>query len=85
MSIIEGTWEELAARSEELRRYPKLKLIIPDSADEASAVPNQRMLNVLGEIADRQKSRPFSSPDDSDRLLREARAGGMYGNPSGDA
>ncbi len=78
-SVIEGTWDELAARAEEFRRYPKLTLIVPGVPDEDAPAANHRMLDILNELADRQKDRPFTSPDDTDRLLREARSGAMYG------
>ena len=83
-SVIEGTWDKLAAHAEDLRRYPKLTLIVPESEEPAPAV-NQRMLDALNEIAEHQKGRPHTSPADTDRLIRQARAGGMYGlEPSED-
>ena len=80
-SVIEGTWDELATHADELRRYPKLTLIVPEPAEETqpAPVPNQKMLDILQEIAERQKRRPHTSPVDTDRLIRQARAGGMYG------
>jgi hypothetical protein len=31
--ILEGTWDELASHEDELRRYPRLTLIIPLTSD----------------------------------------------------
>jgi len=41
--------------------------------------PNEKMLAILKGIAESHKERPFTSGVDSDRLLREARAGAMFG------
>ena len=49
-SIIDGTWDELAAHADELLRYPKLTLIVPESEEPAPAA-NQKMLDILREIA----------------------------------
>lgn len=76
-AVMEGTWDELAAHADELRRYPKLTLILPEEAP--APPPNQRMLDILDEIAERQKDRPYTSPAETDRLIREARSGAMYG------
>ncbi|HZT41065.1 MAG TPA: hypothetical protein VFA07_02690 [Chthonomonadaceae bacterium] len=40
--------------------------------------PNEKMLAALAEIAELNKGRPFSDDSDTQRLLREARAGAMY-------
>ncbi len=44
--------------------------------------PNEKALAILKEIRERRKHSGFSKPDDSLRYLREARAGGMYGDES---
>lgn len=81
-SVIEGTWDELAAHAEDLRRHPKLTLIVPETAEEPAPAVNQGMLDALREISERQQGRRSTSPENTDRLIREARAGGMYGlNP----
>src|SRR5438270_9764657 len=56
--MYEGTWEELAAHAEELRRYPKLRLVIP--AEEPTAAPNEGMLEVLRQIEQRQQGRRYT-------------------------
>jgi hypothetical protein len=75
-AIMEGTWDELAAHADELRRYPKLTLILPEEAP--APAPNRRMLDILDELGERQKDRPHTSAADTDRLIREARSGAMY-------
>jgi hypothetical protein len=44
--------------------------------------PNEKMLAILKSIEESHKGRPFTSGVDSDRLLREARAGAMFGDDS---
>ena len=41
--------------------------------------PNEKMLAIIKSIEESHKGRPFTSGVDSDRLLREARTGGMLG------
>jgi hypothetical protein len=41
--------------------------------------PNEKMLNILREIEERQRGRPYSSGEGTQALSRQARNGGMYG------
>ena len=79
-AVLEGTWDELAEYADELRRYPKLTLVVPDT-EEAARPVNQPVIDMLNELAERHKSRRSTSPADTDRMIREARAGGMYNLP----
>lgn len=79
-AVMEGTWDELAEHADEFRRYPKLTLIVPDS-EEPTPPRNQRVLDMLAELAERHKNRPTTSPADTDRMIREGRSGGMYNLP----
>ena len=47
---------------------------------EQAFPPNEKMLAILKGIEESHKGRPFTSGVDSDRLLREARAGAMFGD-----
>jgi hypothetical protein len=92
LDVIEGTGEELERY---LRRSPKQRFrLIPLSNEESRELnkgethparldppirPNEGMLAVMRDIAERQKSRLHTDGSDSLRLLREARAGAMYG------
>lgn len=49
-----------------------------ESDKETSVQPYQAMRDVLREITRRQEGRPETSGEDTQRLLREARAGAMY-------
>ncbi|HZO90248.1 MAG TPA: hypothetical protein VFB38_18115 [Chthonomonadaceae bacterium] len=41
--------------------------------------PNEKMLAALAKIAELNEGRPFTDDSTTQRLLREARAGAMYG------
>ena len=41
--------------------------------------PNEQALAILALIAERQQGRRETSGEDTQRLIREGRAGGMYG------
>ena len=49
------------------------------SEDAQSFQPNEKMLAILQGIEESHKERPSISGVDTDRLLREARAGAMFG------
>jgi len=48
------------------------------------ARPNTGMLAALQEIAERQKGRPHTDGSNTDKLLREARSGAMWGQDPGE-
>lgn len=52
------------------------------TALEAPRQPNMAMLNILLAIEARQKNRAFSSGHRTIEIIREGRAGGMYGDSS---
>jgi len=86
--VLEGTWEEIAAHAEELAGK-RLKVIVDVDAPEAVeppnvgppnvGPPNKQMLDILRDIAERQKGRRYTSGEDTQDLIRQARDGGMYG------
>ena len=91
--VLEGTWEEIAARADELAGK-RLRVIVETDAPEAvespnvgppnvgppnMGPPNEQMLGILRDIAERQKGRRYTSGEDTQELIRQARNGGMYG------
>jgi len=86
--VLEGTWEEIATHADELAGK-RLKVIVETDAPEAvepsnmgppsMGPPNEQMLGILRDIAERQKGRRFTSGEDTQELIRQARNGGMYG------
>ena len=86
--VLEGTWEEIVAHASELIGN-RLKVIVETDTPEAVeppnvgppdvGPPNEQMLGILRDIAERQKGRRFTSGEDTQELIRQARNGGMYG------
>lgn len=46
--------------------------------------PNEKMLEAMRRIAERQKDQPFTSGEDTLKLIRRARSGEMFGLPPSD-
>ena len=72
----------LPTEAEELHLKPgdKVHIQLAHDVEDASQVrPNEGMLAALREIAERQEGRRHTDASDTDRMLREARAGAMWG------
>lgn len=76
--VLEGTWEEVAQHAGELAGK-HVRLTVFEKAPVPSPQPNEAMLDVMRQVAEIQTSMRYTSGDDTQRLLREARAGKMYG------
>ncbi len=76
--VYEGTWEDLAAHADEFEGK-QLRLTVVDETPLAPP-PNYAMLEVLRQTEELQRGLRFTDGSDTQRLLREARAGGMYGD-----
>ena len=79
--VLEGTWEEITRHAKEFVGR-KVRLIILE--DEVSFKPNYEMLEALRKVSERSKNMPVSSDEDTLKLIREARSGGMFGDASDD-
>ena len=73
--VLEGTWEEIIGHAHELAGRRVRLLILPDKERK----PNEGMLQVIRSVAEDQKDMRLTSGEDTQRLLREARGGGMFG------
>lgn len=73
--VLEGTWEEIIGHAHELAGRRVRLQILPDKERK----PNEGMLRVIRSVAEDQKDMRFTSGEDTQRLLREAREGGMFG------
>ena len=73
--VLEGTWEEIIGHAHELAGRRVRLLILPDKERK----PNEGMLQVIRSVAEDQKEMRLTSGEDTQRLLREARGGGMFG------
>ena len=85
-----GTWGEILSHSNEISETSKVELRIfeitsieEDSVSKTSKAavsPNEGMLAALREIAERQQGRRHTDGSETERLLREGRAGAMWGH-----
>lgn len=75
--VLEGTWEEITRHSKE---FVGRKVRITILEEEISPTPNYEMLEALRKVSERSKNMPVSSDEDTLKLIREARSGGMFGD-----
>lgn len=80
---LEGTWEEIRAHDAELAGQRVRLIVLSPEEKEPEATqrrPNERMLAALREIEEIQRGMRFTpGGEETQRLIREARAGPMYG------
>ena len=81
MTILEGTWEEVADHAPELAGR-RVRLTVLE--EPQTALRNEGLLEALRLIAERQKDQPESSGERTQEFIRAARDGGMYGLESAD-
>ncbi len=81
--VLEGTWEEIAKHAESLVGK-KLRVTVLEDEPMAKSKPNEGMLEALRKIRERHKNMPESSGEDTLKMIREARSGGMFGDDSGE-
>jgi hypothetical protein len=77
-----GRLLELPAEAEALQLHPGDKVRVqldPIAAEATSSTPNEGMLAALREIAARQNGRRHTDGSQTDQMLRQARAGEMWG------
>jgi len=79
--VLEGTWEEIVRHAKEFAGR-KVRITVLD--EEAAPAPNREMLEALRKVSQRSKNMPVSSDEDTLKLIREARSGGMFGDASDD-
>ncbi len=72
----EGVWEDLTQHASE---FSGKRVRITVLEEQPTALSNEAMLTALRKIAERSKTMPFSTGEDSLQILREARAGKMFG------
>ena len=76
--ILEGTWKEVSERAHDLPEEQPVRLTILTIEETLPARPNEAMLSALREISKIQEGMKPTPGGDTQRLLREARNGGMY-------
>ena len=77
--IIEGTWKEVSQQAQDLPEEQPVRLTILTTEETLPARPNEAMLSALREISKIQEGMKPTPSGDTQKLLREARGGGMYG------
>lgn len=79
--VLEGTWEEITQQSNRFVGR-KVRVTILEDAPSEKPKPNLAMLEALRKVAERNKNMPESSGEDTLKMIREARSGGMFGDES---
>lgn len=86
--VLEGTWEEVVAHADELTgKHIKVIVVadVPETVEQPHVgppnmgPPNEKALAVLAVLEERHQGRRETSGEDTQRMIREGRAGGMYG------
>jgi hypothetical protein len=80
--IIEGTWEEIALHARELRGKRMKVMVLPDevgSTTPAARRPNEAALEAMPQADQIQEGMNPKPGSDSVTLIREGRAGAMWG------
>ena len=81
IQTLEGTWEEIAKHADELKGR-HLRVTVFDR--ESSPQPNEKALQVINRVAEKQKKMRFTSGERTLQILRDARNGEMFGNDTND-
>ncbi len=81
--ILEGTWEEITKHAKSLVGK-KVRVTVLEDEPIAKPKPNEGMLEALRKVRERNKNMPESSDEDTLKMIREARSGGMFGDESGE-
>ena len=77
--VLEGTWEEIVRNSKTLVGRKVRVTILEDSEIPRS---NQKALDILSKITERQKGMRETSGENTLKMIREARSGGMFDDAS---
>ena len=79
--VLEGTWEEITRQASRFVGR-KVRVTILEDEPIAKSKPNLAMLEALRKVRERNKNMPESSGEDTLKMIREARSGGMFGDDS---
>ena len=73
---------ELPEEAQALGLQPgeEVSVTLNRNADKQTIQPDEGMLAALREIAERQKGRRYTDGSETDRMMREGRAGAMWGH-----
>jgi hypothetical protein len=82
MLELEGTWEEILVHSSELAGQRVRLTVLPAAREEPdweTMTPTERFAASMDLAEAMEREMEYSKPDDSVALVREARAGAIYG------
>lgn len=80
--ILEGQWEEIVSRNGSHLSGRRVRIDIEPDIDvnaPHTILPNVQALAMLRDLVKLQEGMKETDGSQTDRLLREARAGGLYG------
>lgn len=77
--ILEGTWKEVSERAHNLPEEQPVRLTILQAEETLPTRPNEAMLEALRKVSEIQEGMNPTPSGDTQKLLRHARDGGMYG------
>ncbi len=76
--IYEGTWQDIVAHADEFEGK-QLRVTVVETSPLPPSSLIQARLEVLRQIEELQRDMPMTDGSDTQRRLREARAGAMWG------
>lgn len=80
--VLEGTWEEIAARADELAGR-RVRVSVEVDEPQVAVQPNTRMLDAMRAAEEIQQGMNPKPGSDGVAIIREGRRGAMYGdNPA---
>lgn len=74
---LEGIWEDVARHAEELKGR---RVRVTVFEDEAVPQPNERALQIIQKVTEKQKEMRYTSGAETQTILRNARNGEMFGD-----
>jgi len=80
---LEGTWEEIAARADELAGK-RVKVSIETDLPQTAVVPNLKMLEAMRAADEIQRGMNPKAGSDGVAIIRDGRRGDMYGDGPAD-
>ena len=74
---LEGIWEEVAKHADKLKGR---RVRVTVFEDEAAPQPNEKALQIIRKVAEKQKEMRYTSGAETQMILRNARNGEMFGD-----
>lgn len=74
---LEGIWEEVAKHADKLKGR---RVRVTVFEDEVVPQPNEKALQIIKKVAEKQKEMRYTSGAETQMILRNARNGEMFGD-----